>query len=301
MRNGTKNPATTVIVAATALVLALLATLLAPWSVDDAAASTPPPHGPTQLCVTVPPGDTLNLRNGPGTAHHVVAEIPSGSCNLHHYGTVSGSWFRVEFRRQWGTTTGWVHSAYVIGTPPPPIVVPPILPPPPIVPPAPPVQLCVTSPDTLNLRTGPGTGYSIIAAVPDGDCNIFAVGEASGAWRKVQWLQPWNAPIGWMHSSYLRPVANPPYPGPIIIPPPPPPAPVVLMCVNGIGWNDSLNVRSGPSTGYSVLASMRPGTCGMVDLGEQSGGWLKITFSRYGRQVTGWAFGKYLAPGQIAW
>ncbi len=56
--------------------------------------------------------------------------------------------------------------------------------------------------------------------------------------------------------------------------------------------NDTLNIRSGPSTAYPVLGEAPPGAGGLVELGPCLQGWCNI---QYGA-VIGWVSGRFIAP-----
>jgi hypothetical protein len=55
----------------------------------------------------------------------------------------------------------------------------------------------------LNLRSGAGTGYSVIASMPDGSV-VDVLGGPSASFYKVRY----GTSVGWAHMNYLRPVAG---------------------------------------------------------------------------------------------
>ena len=75
-------------------------------------------------------------------------------------------------------------------------------------------------------------------------------------------------------------------------------ASAVLTCtapqqVGRVTADPSLNVRSGPGTGYSLVGSLSHGD--QVALtGAEEGGWLQVAYSSAGAPVTGWVSGSYL-------
>jgi len=61
--------------------------------------------------------------------------------------------------------------------------------------------------------------------------------------------------------------------------------------VVGIRWDDTLAVRTGPSTRYMRLGDLPPNATGIEVLECRSNGWCRI---RYGTLV-GWSYSKYLS------
>ena len=57
----------------------------------------------------------------------------------------------------------------------------------------------------------------------------------------------------------------------------------------GVVTADSLNIRSGPSTSYSIKAKVTKGT--VVNLGKKSNGWYEVSLAN---GVSGWASGSYI-------
>jgi N-acetyl-anhydromuramyl-L-alanine amidase AmpD len=100
---------------------------------------------------------------------------------------------------------------------------------------------------SLNVRSGPSTGYSIIGSIPQGQRYVAI--ESSNGWYKIYFKNN----TGWCSGSYLSTVTG----------------------VTGVKIETaSLNVRTGPSTGYGIV-----GTCASPQRYVQitaSGGWRKI-------------------------
>lgn len=256
------------------------------------------------LCVTgVAHYDSLNLRSGPGTNHRVIAEMPPGSCSVLQTGPAVRGWVPVAYDDHGHVTRGWAYARYLRPAlvPPPPHLIPP---PPPIPPPPFPVptaRFCVSAYDSLNLRSGPTTSANVITAIRSGDCSVLALGPTEGPWMLVTVDQPYRSLTGWMYGAYLRPALVPPLP----VPPPPPIAvqpPFTHVCVTGVGYGDTLNLRTGPSTSHQVVAKMRAGTCVFFDHdAPPANGWLRVTLTVGGRSISGWAHGNYLAPQMMPW
>jgi len=113
----------------------------------------------------------------------------------------------------------------------------------------------------LNLRSGPGTGYSIITVMPKG--SEVTVTGYSGGWAIVSY----GNYSGYASNTYLA------------------------LKSGGTTYytTANLNLRSGPGTGYTILAVMPKGSA--VTVLSTSGGWSRVT---YGGK-TGYASATYLS------
>jgi uncharacterized protein YraI len=125
---------------------------------------------------------TLNVRTGPGTTYAVVGEVHAGEIYVQM--ATSGSWRKIWFNDQ----MRWIHGSYVA-----------------VVDAA---HMTVTA-ATLNVRSGPGAGYSIVGAAPKD--SWWVVAASSGAWRKVYF----GGAARWMHGDYLSTGAAAPPPPPV--------------------------------------------------------------------------------------
>lgn len=113
---------------------------------------------------------------------------------------------------------------------------------------------------TLNVRSGPGTSYSIKGTVSSGQ--IYIAPATQNGWFKI-W---YDGSFGWCSGSYVTTQTG----------------------VTAVKCNVStLNVRSGPSTGYAIVGSMSNGQqYARISI---SGDWRKIWFKNAGR----WCYGPY--------
>ena len=104
----------------------------------------------------------LNMRTGPGTSYQVILVIPKGAevAVLDS----SSSWFKVSY----GGKTGYASSAYLSGSQTAPAELP--------------VRYTTAA---LNLRTGPGTSYSIILTMPKG--SKVSILDTKSAWPRVRY------------------------------------------------------------------------------------------------------------------
>ena len=113
-----------------------------------------------------------------------------------------------------------------------------------------------------NVRSGPGSSYSVIGFAPRG--TMYLLAGQSGLWYKIYF----DGKVGYILSSYFSVSSTTPVPQPS-----PTPESVQGTIVN---CNNSVNVRSGPGTNYSAIGSALKGAAYTV-MG-QSGLWYKIAF-----------------------
>ncbi len=287
---------------------------------------------PTTIPGGYAPGDlfktkaNLNMRSGPSTSAPSVAVLPSGSI-----GEVTGypvpangyTWYPVTVG---GYGSGWAAGEYFLpmaATPTPtatavPSATPtpsrtPTAGPPTSTPSRTPTQKAqsptptripggflpgdtVRTTVTVNFRSGPGTSYSVISAIPSN--TLATVTGSPTAANGYTWypLSISGVGSGWMASSYLDLVAvgNPePSKTPI---PTNTPSPVGGMGVGSTVYTTAnLNIRSGPGTGYSSRGVAAKGSSATVTgSAVQSGSvyWFPLDVPGIG---AGWASGSYLS------
>ena len=180
------------------------------------------------------------------------------------------------------------------------------------------VKITVTGSD-VNLRKGPGTNYSVVGTAQKGD--QFVVTEtASGSgykWGKFDG--------GWICLTYTNydtaaqtpetkpaptdppatepkptdpPATEPPATEPPTTAPPAtePPAAEPEKTMGTVRVNDYLRVRSGPSTGYSIVEYLKPNarveileqkTVGTMVWGKIANGWISMDYVVLDKQNTG--------------
>jgi len=113
----------------------------------------------------------------------------------------------------------------------------------------------------LNVRTGPGTGYSVMGQVYYGQQYVEI--DVSGAWTKI-W---YDNRTGWVYNAYTNYSWGTP------------------MSVTA----STLNVRTGPGTGYEIIGTAPAGSWWSVT--GSDGDWRQIF---YGGAVA-WCHGAYLS------
>ena len=202
--------------------------------------------------------DVLNVRTGPGTSYSKVTKVYTGKV-LNILETKNG-WHKIQLSN---SKTGWVSGDYVsiasqgssfsaMG------------------------RVNATS---LNVRTGPGTSYSVKSKLSNG--SQVSITEKSNGWYKISSS---NGVNGWVSGDYIKLVGNDSSSN------------NESIDVSGEKYNatgkvnaTSLNVRTGPGTSYSVKSKLSNGS--QVSITEKSNGWYKISSSN---GVNGWVSGDYI-------
>jgi len=237
--------------------------------------------------------DEVNVRSGPGTNYPAVSEANTGE-QLVITETATGSGYL------WGKFQGgWICLEYTnyesvkdqVQQNPNPA-------------PAPEASGTRTGTvkvnDSLRVRSGPSTGYSVVGYLKNGDKVTITEQKVAGSmiWGKIN--------SGWISLDYvvLDPVKEEPKPEPEPTPEPEPepkpepkpepepepkpePEPVPTTWTGKVKVNDLLRVRSGPGTSNSVVAYLSPGekvtiteqqTVGSMTWGKMSKGWVSMDY-----------------------
>jgi uncharacterized protein YraI len=131
----------------------------------------------------------------------------------------------------------------------------------------------VTTDDNVNLRTGPGTRYSVITKLAGGT-KLEVIGEEDG-WYRVATAK---GTVGWVVEEYFRVGSSGSPTGD-------------SQQSRGVVANiidDGVNLRSGPGTGYESLGKL--GAEVQVEVLGREGSWYKV---RSPRGTVGWVSGEY--------
>ena len=213
---------------------------------------------------------SLNVRSGAGTSYSVITKLPKGTV-VDVLESASNGWKKIKTS---GGTTGWVSGEYLTtgsagnsstnnST-------------------SQTSYKATVNTDSLNMRKGAGTSYSVITKLSKGTV-VDVIESASNGWKKVKTS---NGTTGWASGDYLttgsagnsstdNSTSQTSY----------------KATVN----TDSLNMRKGAGTSYSVITKLSKGT--VVDVLESaSNGWKKIKTSN---GTIGWVSGSYLANGVV--
>jgi uncharacterized protein YraI len=129
----------------------------------------------------------------------------------------------------------------------------------------------------LNLRSGAGTSFGVIAVMPVGTI-VAHTGTKSNGFLEVGY----NGTYGWAHGDYLTPVSGNPGGSPVVI---------------GTGITTAwVNFRSGPGTGHSVIRVLSVGTVVNIT-GTVQNGFRQVVY----QNQAGWIASTYLSvdvPGE---
>ena len=209
--------------------------------------------------------DALNVRSGPSTSYSITTKLYKGD-KVEILETSNG-WHKIKASNG---KIGWVSGDYIkvsSGSTSQPSTST--------------TKATVTA-DSLNVRSGAGTSYSVITKLSKGTV-VDVLESASNGWKKIKTS---GGTTGWVSGEYLttgsagnsstnNSTSQTSY----------------KATVN----TDSLNMRKGAGTSYSVITKLSKGT--VVDVLESaSNGWKKIKTSN---GTIGWVSGSYLANGVV--
>ena len=125
--------------------------------------------------------------------------------------------------------------------------------------------------DSLNVRSGAGTSYSVIGSLKNGT-SVEIVG-TSGNWYKIKYGNDYgyvSKDYVTLNSSSNSNTGNTSNSGSTNN------TPATSTTKGTVKVSDSLNVRGGAGTSYSVIGSLKNGTS--VEIVETSGNWYKIKY-----------------------
>ncbi len=226
-----------------------------------------PPATPAMADQTMTATTALNLRTGPSTADAVILVMPAGATVTDH-GAAGGGFDAVTYQG----TDGYAYAAYLSGAG--------------AGQPAPPPSGGggnATTTTDLNLRSGPGTNYSVLTVIPAG-ASVTDNGSAGNGFDAVIY----RGTSGYAYAAYLSAGGGQPQPQPAPSPAPPPPS------GNGTPMTTTtdLNLRAGPGTGYAVILVM-PSGAAVTDNGAAGNGYDAVVY----QGTSGYAYAAYLTAG----
>jgi uncharacterized protein YgiM (DUF1202 family) len=177
--------------------------------------------------------------------------------------TITGSLQNGYYPVRYGSTNGYAAAAFLrIGSGPTP------------TPTTPAGQTATVIDGALNLRSGPGLGYSVITVMPDG-----ATVTITGALQNGYYPVRYGSTNGYASATYLRIGGTPSSPTPTATAP----------AIDTATVLESLNLRSGPGTTFSVLALMPAGATVSIT-GAQQNGFYPVRYNG----INGFASATYL-------
>lgn len=210
----------------------------------------------------------LNLRNGPSTDYSVITVMPDGAA-VSLSGESAGGFLSVVYNG----TSGWAFADYLStsGSAPAPTS-------PGNTAVGDTVVATMTTTDSLNMRSGPGTGNGIITTVARGN-TVEIMGDPQNGFYPARY----GGNKGWMHGEWLSGGRAP-------APAAPTPAPTQPAEVPDLMRTTArLQLRTEPSTSSSVITTLVIGATVEITGAPQSG----FYPVKYG-STTGWMHGDYL-------
>ena len=200
----------------------------------------------------------VNVRSGPGTGYTKLGVLARGT-KVEKVGT-SGSWTVINYNgKQAYVSSDYLKAVGSTGTTA--------------------ATGKVTATANVNVRTGPGTGYSKLGVLAQG-MTVEKYG-TSGTWTIINF----NGQKGYVSSTYLKAAGS-----------------STGGSSSGGSTTDTgyvaatanVNVRSGPGTGYSIIGSLYKGT--IVPRLGTSGSWTKISYNG----GTGYVSSQYLTASSYS-
>jgi len=137
----------------------------------------------------------------------------------------------------------------------------------------------------VNLRSGPGTSYTILVTVPRG-ASVTATGTTSGAWIQATYA----GRTGYLSATYVKASVAAPTATPTTAPTATPSAAQGSVTTTG-----AVNIRSGAGTTFGIVGVATRGTA-LATTGVTSGAWTQVVWGGVAR----WASTSYLAATAVA-
>ena len=229
--------------------------------------------------VPVAPGSVLSLRSGPGLNYPATGSVYQGLRVTAVGRNADSTWLKVLLS---DGQEGWIGAQYVqlsipVGNLP--VVDGTTAPPASTATPAPAANSATVATGALNVRSGPGIGYGVVAAAYQGQVVTLLARNSISSWLKIQLS---NGVQGWANVTLLSTSANINSL---------PVEDVPTLATSGVVNTAVLNVRSGPDISYGVVAVVYQGQ-GVALIGRSAdSSWVKV---RLTNGVVGWVNAAYI-------
>ena len=206
--------------------------------------------------------DNLNMRNGASTSYRVIMKLNKGT--VIEIISESNGWTKIKHDGRVGFVASKYLSPIENNNQP---TKPEQQPNAPVQPQVSVGKTKVVVATSLNVRSGPSTGNSVIGSLKNNE-KVEIISESNG-WSKIKY----NGKEGYVSSTYLKDVNEGGNSKPNETPKPSPNVETKTKVVAAT----SLNVRSGPSTGHGIIGSLKNNE--KVEVISESNGWSKIKYN----------------------
>lgn len=239
--------------------------------VPEPIATSTPVVCPYYAYVVSPDGEYVNVHRGKGDgyANATTASVGTVVVVLEHGLT----WDKIRIDSQ-NSVVGWIKNEFLSQTPPTVAGDPSTIPTP--VPSTTIRYIVSENGKSVNMRRGPGLGYSLVDSFPIGT-QVTLISRGS-KWSSVEV----NGKRGYIKNDFLSSVSPNPTPTPVPLPgdnpTAVPPATAVPATETATVWSDNggaVHVHKGPGTGYSDVTKVMPGTTVLI-IQYVSSKWVKI-------------------------
>ena len=226
-------------------------------------------------------GDSLRLRSNPNTNSEVLAKAPEGS-EVELLSGEENGWYKVSYKGKEGyMSADWIKVVTTADA-------------------SAQKTTGVVNAGPLNVRSGPGTKYDRVGSLKEGA--VVTILESDNGWYKITA----GSVSGYVSGEYItvntvtqtpteqeaeQEPEKEPEQEPEQEPEKEPEIKVEEMeSQSGLVMTSSLNIRSGPGTGYDKIGSLKVGN--VITIIGKSGNWYKIKTGK----VTGFVSAKYVTP-----
>jgi anionic cell wall polymer biosynthesis LytR-Cps2A-Psr (LCP) family protein/uncharacterized protein YraI len=144
------------------------------------------------VIASVPLGDQVNVRTGPGVPYPTIGMLDEEQTAPVNGKSDDGQWLQISFKSGFG----WIATGYVRVTGDPASI--PIVAAPPL--PKPMVTARIIARVSLNIRTGPGVNYSLAGRMRAGQAATIIGRSADGRWWQIRY----GNVVGWVAAAYVR-------------------------------------------------------------------------------------------------
>ena len=263
----------------------------------------PPTVVPTEPAATDPQVtaiDNVNVRSGPGTQWPAYGVAAAGTSGIVLGVSEDSLWWMVRLSpERVGAGFGWVSADWVTSanTDGVPVVKAPPAPTTATIPPPPAGVPTATALDFVNLRSGPGTNYPVLAVAGPGATSEVVGRSEDGEWWVV--VVPTTISSNgqaWVSAFYTIafnvqdvPVIPAPPAPPTVTPTPPESGSIVGTAI------EPINVRSGPGSSYPSYGVVPAGTQGQVIGMNADGSWYQVVVpTSVAASGNGWVSASYV-------